>query len=88
MVEYANNGDQRSQMGKSFSVTIGLGSKVKNPIDDIIAQLDTTGKCPSVNNDGSINVTGAEATNGYLCKAKDACGDSYYYRGNVTNNYV
>ena len=54
----------------------------------IIAQLDTTGKCPTMNADGSVNVTGVEATNGYLCKAKDAYGDSYYYRGNVTNNYV
>ena len=88
VVEYANNGDQSSQMGKSFSVTIGLGSKVENPIKDIIAQLDTTGKCPTVNEDGSVNVTGVEATDGYLCKAKDAYGDSYYYRGNVTNNYV
>ena len=88
VVEYVNNGDQSSQMGKSFSVTIGLGSKVENPIKDIIAQLDTTGKCPSVNNDGSVNVTAVEATNCYLCKAKDAYGDSYYYRGNVTNNYV
>ena len=35
-----------------------------------------------------MNVTGVEATKGYLCKAKDAYGDSYYYRGNVTNNYV
>ena len=88
VVEYANNGDQSSQMGKSFSITIGLGSKVKSPIDDIIAQLDTTGKCPTVNDDGTVNVTGIEATNGYLCKAKDTYGDSYYYRGNVTNNYV
>ena len=88
VVEYANNGDQSSQMGKSFSVTIGLGNKVKNPIKDIIAQLDTTDKCPSVNDDGSANVTGAEATDGYLCKAKDVYGTSYYYRGNVTNNYV
>ena len=88
VVEYANNGDQSSQMGKSFSVTIGLGSKVENPIKDIIAQLDTTGKCPTVNEDGSVNATRAEVTNGYLCKAKDAYGDSYYYRGNVTNNYV
>ena len=88
VVEYANNGDQSSQMGKSFSVTIGLGSKVENPIKDIIAQLDTTGKCPTVNDDGSVNVTKAEAIYGYLCKAKDAYGDSYYYRGNVINNYV
>ena len=62
--------------------------KVVSKVPDIIAQLDTSGKCPSVNADGSVNVTGVEATNGHLCKAKDAYGDSYYYRGNVTNNYV
>ena len=60
----------------------------KNPVSNIIAQLDTSGKCPTMNADGSVNVTVEEATNGYLCKAKDAYGDSYYYRGNVTNNYV
>ena len=57
-------------------------------MDKIIASVDTTGKCPTVNDDGSVNVTEVEATDGYLCKAKDAYGDSYYYRGNVTNNYV
>ena len=60
----------------------------KDYLAPIIAQLDTTGKCPTMNADGSVNVTGVEATNGYLCKAPDAYGDSYYYRGNVTNNYV
>lgn len=60
----------------------------KLKVHDIIAQLDTSGKCPTVNDDGSVNVTGVEDTNGYLCKAPDAYGDSYYYRGNVTNNYV
>ena len=59
-----------------------------DPIKKIIAQLDTTGNCPTVNVDGSVNVTEGESTNSYLCKAKDAYGDSYYYRGNVTNNYV
>ena len=62
--------------------------KLVTKVPDIIAQLDTTGKCPTMNADGSVNVTGVEATDGYLCKAKDAYGDSYYYRGNVTNNYV
>jgi len=57
-------------------------------MDKIIASVDTTGKCPTVNDDGSVNVTEKEDTDGYLCKAKDAYGDSYYYRGNVTNNYV
>ena len=59
-----------------------------DPIKKIIAQLDTSGKCPSVNEDGSVSATTVETTDGYLCKAKDAYGDSYYYRGNVTNNYV
>ena len=62
--------------------------KVVSKVPDIIATVDTSGKCPTVNADGSVSVTAVEATNGYLCKAKDAYGDSYYYRGNVTNNYV
>ena len=60
----------------------------KDYLAPIIAQLDITGKCPTMNADGSVNVTEVEATNGYLCSAKDAYGTSYYYRGNVTNNYV
>ena len=57
-------------------------------MNDIIASVDTTGKCPTINSDGTVNVTKEEATDGYVCSAKDAYGDSYYYRGNVTNNYV
>ena len=50
--------------------------------------LDEAQRCPAMNSDGTVTVTGLEDTYGYLCKAKDAYGDSYYYRGNVTNNYV
>ena len=57
-------------------------------IGNLVASVDELGKCPTVNDDGSVNVTAVEATDGYLCKAKDAYGTSYYYRGNVTNNYV
>mgnify|MGYP006927008825 CR=1 FL=1 len=57
-------------------------------IGNVAVPLDAYELCPTVNEDGSVNVTAVEATNGYLCKAKDAYGDSYYYRGNVTNNYV
>ena len=53
----------------------------------IIADVDTEG-CPTVNDDGMIQVTGEESENGYLCSAPDDYGTSYYYRGNVTNNYV
>ena len=62
--------------------------KIESKVPDIIAQLDTTGKCPTVNADGTVKVTAGESTDGYLCKAKDTYGDSYYYRGTVTNNYV
>ncbi len=86
VVEYANQGDQSNQQGQEYTINLDLGGVPI--IDKIIAQLDTSGKCPLMNADGSVNVTGKEATNGYLCKAKDAYGDSYYYRGNVTNNYV
>lgn len=54
----------------------------------IIAQLDTTGACPSVNEDGIVEVTAAESENAYLCSAPDDYGTSYYYRGTVENNYV
>ena len=62
--------------------------KIESKVPDIIAQLDTTGKCLTINADGTVKVTAVEATDGYLCKAKDTYGDSYYYRGTVTNNYV
>ena len=62
--------------------------KSVSKVPDIIATVDKSGKCPTVNSDGSVTVTGAETTNGYLCRAQDAYGDSYYFRGNVTNNYV
>ncbi len=62
--------------------------KKYNPVDKVIAQLDTSGKCPTINSDGTVNVTKEEATDGYVCSASDAYGTSYYYRGNVTNNYV
>ena len=87
-----------SEIGKTISLKIYAYGEVcedgecnggtEKPENKVISQLDKTGKCPTVNDDGSVNVTAVEATNGYLCKAKDAYGDSYYYRGNVTNNYV
>ncbi len=80
------NDDSQNKTFKSKVVIDAVATETA--MDKIIASVDTTGKCPKVNEDGSVSVTGAEATNGYLCKAKDVYGDSYYYRGNVTNNYV
>lgn len=62
---------------------------ISDPIvDKIKTSLDTSGKCPSVNADGSVNVTSAESENSLLCSAPDNYGTSYYYSGNVSNNYV
>ena len=60
----------------------------RNISNEIIAQLDTTGACPTVNDNGTVEVTNFESTNGYLCSAPDDYGTSYYYRGNVENNWV
>ena len=57
-------------------------------VGNVSVPLDAYGLCPTVNADGTVTVTEAESQYGYLCKAKDAYGDSYYYRGDVTNNYV
>lgn len=57
-------------------------------VDNIVSQLETTGKCPTVNEDGSFTVNDTKDSFGYLCSARDDYGISYYYRGNVTNNYV
>lgn len=62
---------------------------ISDPIvDKIKTSLDTSGKCPIVNADGSVNVTGVEKENSLVCSAPDNYGTSYYYRGNVSNNYV
>ena len=56
----------------------------------IIADVsdEETGPCPTVDMDGTIIVTSTESENGYICSAPDDYGTSYYYRGNVDNNYV
>ena len=59
-----------------------------NPQCQIMANVDTTGKCPTVNEDGTVNITGIEDTESLVCTAPDDYGTSYYYRGNVDNNYV
>ena len=87
VVEYANQGDQNIQQGQEYTINLDLAGKQLSTAD-IIAQLDTTGKCPTVNADGSMTKPAGESTSGYLCSAPDAYGTSYYYRGTVDNNYV
>ena len=78
--------DAQNKVFKSKVVVDAIATETA--MDKIIASVDTTGKCPTINSDGTVNVTSAEATDGYVCSAEDTYGTSYYYRGNVTNNYV
>ena len=78
--------DAQNKVFKSKVVVDAVATETA--MDKIIASVDTTGKCPTINSDGTVNVTKGEATDGYVCSASDAYGTSYYYRGNVTNNYV
>ncbi len=59
-----------------------------NVASQIIAQLDTTGSCPTVNEDGTVSVASAETEKSLVCSAPDDYGTSYYFRGNVENNWV
>ena len=52
------------------------------------ASDEESGPCPEVNEDGTVSVTDIEDTESLVCSAPDDYGTSYYYRGNVTNNYV
>ncbi len=89
VTEYIDsNEDQSNLMGKVFNIDVSLEQVEDSIQNKIISQLDTTGKCPTVNSDGSVNVTSVESENSLLCSASDNYGTSYYYRGNVTNNYV
>ena len=78
--------DAQNKVFKSKVVVDAVATETA--MDKIIVSVDTTGKCPTINSDGTVNVTKAEATDGYVCSATDAYGTSYYYRGDVTNNYV
>lgn len=83
-----NNKDQSELMDKTFSIDVSITKELDTIEDKIIAVLDTSGKCPSVNDDGTVNVTSAESENSLLCSTSDNLGISYYYRGNIVNNYV
>ena len=75
-----SNMSKKSKCNMYFKKGIKLG--------DTITLVDTSGKCPTVNSDGTVNVTSAESENSLLCSAPDNYGNSYYFRGNVQNNYV
>ena len=84
--DYDNWGITLTNLSEKTKCNIHFRKGVK--LADTINLVDTTGKCPTVNEDGTVNVTSAESENSLLCSAPDNYGNSYYYRGNVTNNYV
>lgn len=86
--DYNKWGIKLSSWGTSSKCNIYFKSLESFTIANKTFYLDEAQRCPSMNSDGIVTVTGAEDTYGYLCKTKDDYGDSYYYRGNVTNNYV
>ena len=84
--DYVNWGLLTTNMSKKSKCNVYF--RKDTIVEAIKNELDTTGKCPTVNADGSVNVTSAESENSLLCSAPDNYGTSYYYRGNVSNNYV
>ncbi len=84
--DYVNWGLFTTNMSKKSKCNVYF--KEDTIVNSIKSQLDTTDKCPSVNADGAVNVTSSESENSLLCSAPDNYGTSYYYRGNVQNNYV
>ena len=84
--DYVNWGLFTTNMSKKSKCNVYFRKDII--VNSIKNELDTTGKCPIVNDDGSVNVTSAESENSLLCMAPDNYGTSYYFRGNVTNNYV
>ena len=103
-VEYVETeSDQTGDMGKKFSGTI-TGEIVEcTPATETLeklAQLNPSNKvntpmtpqngvCPTMNSETKeLQITSKEDTASLLCEAEDDYGKTYYYRGNVTNNYV
>lgn len=84
--DYDNWGITLTNLSEKSKCNIHFRKGVK--LADTINLVDTTGRCPKVNDDGTVNITNAESENSLLCMAPDAYGTSYYYRGNVQNNYV
>ena len=52
------------------------------------ASDEETGPCPTVNDDGTININDTENIESLVCSAPDDYGTSYYFRGTVENNWV
>ena len=88
MDEQTGNEGMNTTFEGSINIISSATEIPRNIADEIIASVDTTGKCPTVNDDGTVAVNSTEKTDGYVCAAPDDYGTSYYFRGNVENNWV
>ena len=88
MDEQTDNEGMNTTFEGSINIISSATEIPRDVADEIIASVDTTGKCPTVNDDGTVAVNSAEATDGYVCSAPDDYGTSYYFRGTVENNWV
>ena len=87
MDEQTGNEGMNTTFEGSINV-ISSASKIRDVADEIIASVDTTGKCAEVEEGGTVVINSAESTDGYVCAAPDDYGTSYYFRGTVENNWV
>lgn len=79
-------------MSKRGRCSVYFKTLEKVNISKVSFYVDEVQRCPTVNDDGSlkgnVNVQFTEKEYGYICSAPDAYGTSYYFRGNVIDNYV
>ena len=75
-------------MPSDYEICVGRYGEDSTNCQIIAEAMSDEGSCPTLNEDGSVVVSNIEGTNSYVCSAPDNYGNSYYFRGNVTNNYV
>ena len=77
-----------TETASDYEICVGRYGEDSTNCQIIAEAMSDEGSCPTLNEDGSVVVSNIEGTNSYVCSAPDNYGNSYYFRGNVTNNYV
>lgn len=90
--DYHKLGIKLTNLSKRGRCSVYFKTLEKVNISKVSFYVDEVQRCPTVNDDGSLkgNVEDrfTEKEYGYICSAPDAYGTSYYFRGNVIDNYV
>ena len=88
-MEYKDNGVyiKITKKGTKCYVYLDILSTAKDVVDRLGLKVNSTDEgCPAYEDAPSI--TKIEDTKSLLCRGIDDFGDTYYYRGKVTNNWV